>query len=222
MHMKLLDFENLAKGSAQQRQAYEALQKIELFQGLSSYSPLLVGAIPLGVDIESSSLEVVCSADNLEGFAAKATELLSSQESFYCEHKILRARPAVLVSFRSGGFTTRILAQDVSSFTQNAVVQMLVEARLLAFAPSEVRDEIRVLKRQGLSTEQAFVRCFDLDMVLNKKDPFEKRAGELPKSIPDVALAAVKDVAGELILKAALMPDHELLTLAHRYRFRPQ
>jgi hypothetical protein len=203
MHMKLLEVESLARGNERQKLAYETLKQLDLFSRLERFAPLLVGAIPLGVELETSSLEIVCSAENLEEFGHFITASLSVLADFYIEHKLVRDRPAVLVSFKADTFAIRILAQEISSFTQNSVVQMLLEARLLAFAPKEVREEIRTLKRQGLSTEDAFVRCFDLDMVLNKE-------------------ASAEVDSGAMILKAARMPDHEILMLAHRYRFKPQ
>jgi hypothetical protein len=69
---------------------------------------------------------------------------------------------------------------------------MLLEARLLSFAPSEAREAIRAEIAKGATVEDAFATCFDL-------------AGD----------------ARDELLKASRLTDREILSLTHRFRFRP-
>jgi hypothetical protein len=191
MHLKLLDLDHLANGTERQKQAYGALKNLALFERLKPYSPVLAGTIPLDVDVPSSDLDVICSAQNLESFAQDVTSHFGGKEGFKLEHKMIRGAPTVLARFLAEGFPVEIFAQSQSVFTQNAVLHMLIEARLLAFAPKEARDQIRSLKLSGVKTEPAFAEVFDIE-----GDAYEE------------------------LLKIARLPDREILMIAHRFRWK--
>ena len=191
--MKFLDLETLAKGNERQKKAHAALHSLQLIEKLKEYSPVLAGTIPIDVDIESSDLDIICSAENLEEFGARVKDAYGDQKGFEINHKVHRNQPTVIVRFRAHGFPVELFAQAASVFTQPAVVHMLIEARLLAFAPPEARAKVRLLKRTGLKTEPAFAEVFDI-----KGDPYEE------------------------LLKIANKPDHEILMIAHRFLFMQQ
>ena len=190
MHMKLLDIETLAKGTPRQREAYDTLKNLKLFELLRAESPVLAGTIPLDLDVETSDLDIICSAENLEAFSEKVKRNFAHEVGFSIEFKLIRNRPTVLARFRAGTFPVEIFAQDASVFTQPAVLHMLIEARLLAFAPREAKEKIRELKRGGMKTEPAFAKCFEIE-----GDPYEE------------------------LLKISRQPDHEILMITHRFRF---
>lgn len=192
MHMKLLDIANLASGTERQKKALSALTTLRLFDVLKAHSPVLTGAIPLDLETPESAIEVICSTDNLENFGYELSTLLGSHERFALHHQMIRGRPAVTASFHALDFAFEILGQEASVFTQPGVVLMLTEARLLTFAPQEIRDRIRALKRTGHTTEAAFAICLALT-----GDPTEE------------------------IMKISRMPDHEMLQVTHRFRFAP-
>lgn len=191
--MKLLDLETMARGNERQKKAYEALRALELFDKLKAYTPVLAGTVPIDVDLPSSDLDVICSAPNLENFAKELQTLYGAQEGFDLHHKLFRSQPAVVARFKAGGFVIEIFAQGSSVFTQPAVIHMLIEARLLAFAAPAAKEKIRLLKQTGMKTEPAFAETFDI-----KGDAFEE------------------------LLKIAHMPDHEILMIAHRFHFMQQ
>jgi hypothetical protein len=193
MHMKLLDPENLARGTETQQKAYQALKNLKIFETLKDHSPVLAGTIPLDVDIPGSDLDVICSTENLESFAQTLVREFGSFSGFALKHTIVRSEPTVIARFEAEGFPIEIFAQSSSVFTQPAVVHMLIEARLLTFAPREAREMIRALKQSGIKTEPAFAQCFEIE-----GDPYEE------------------------LLKISRLPDHEILNLTHRFRFRPQ
>lgn len=191
--MKLLDLETMSRGNDRQKKAYAALRKIELFEKLKAYSPVLAGTVPIDVDIPSSDLDVICSVPNLEAFAHELKDLYGTYDGFDLHHKLFRSQPTVVARFNAEGEKIEIFAQPASVFTQPAVLHMLIEARLLAFAPPEAREKIRQFKLTGMKTEPAFAEVFD-----------------------------IKGNAFEELLKIANMPDHEILMIAHRFIFMQQ
>lgn len=53
-------FADLQTGTHSQQLAYRLLTELDLMNALKHYSPVLCGTIPLGIDIPSSDLDVIC------------------------------------------------------------------------------------------------------------------------------------------------------------------
>lgn len=191
MHMKLLDPVILSRGTASQRKAFETLSRLAIFEKLQPYSPVLAGTYPIDLDIEGSDLDIICASSNLEELSQLLQSTYGSESAFQIEHKVVHNRPTVIVRFRADEFPIEIFAQSQSVMAQDSVIHMLVEARLLAFAPPTAREYIRALKRSGMKTEPAFAECFEI-----KGDPYEE------------------------LLKIARLTDREILQIAHRFHFR--
>ncbi|QOS99065.1 DUF4269 domain-containing protein [Brevibacterium sp. JNUCC-42] len=58
IHLDKPDY--LQIGNDRQKQAFIVLQELELFNQLSIYDPVLTGTIPLGIDIATSDLDIIC------------------------------------------------------------------------------------------------------------------------------------------------------------------
>jgi hypothetical protein len=190
MHMNLLDIQTLSKGTERQKQAFQVLQRLGVAELLKDHSPVIVGAIAIDVDTDETTLELVCSAENLETFSEDVNEYFRECENFELHHTVVRKQPTVTAKFTAYDFTIEVFAQGASVFTQPEVVLTLLGARLLAFAPKEAREKIRELMKRGQTYEQALAACFELT-----GDPLEE------------------------LLKLAKMPDREILNIAHRLRF---
>ncbi len=188
--MELLDLKTLSRGTERQKLAYQALQRLGIFELLKEHCPVVAGSIPIDVDLPDSPLEIFCSTDNLETFSEDVNQHFRDCEKFELHHTVIRNQPTVTAKFSSYEFHIELFAQGQSVFTQPAVVCTLVEARLLTFAPKEAKDKIRELKNKGLSTDQAFAQCFEI-------------AGD----------------AREELLKMSKLTDKEILNIAHRMRF---
>ena len=192
MHMKLLDLETMSRGTDRQKQAYKTLQDLNVFEKLKSNSPVLAGAIPLDLESQTSDnfLEVICSTENLEDFAAEAEKNFGDQPGFGLAHLLVNSKPTVLVTFQTVEFPIEIFTQMESVFTQSAVVNMLVEARLLAFAPKTAKEAVRAQINLGSTIEEAFAHVFEI-----QGDP------------------------GAELLKLSRSTDRDVLMVAHRFHF---
>lgn len=60
MEKQFKSIKYLEEGNAKQRLAYNTLQKSKVFNILSQYNPVLVGTIPIDIDIASSDLDIIC------------------------------------------------------------------------------------------------------------------------------------------------------------------
>lgn len=164
----LHDLRYLQSGTARQRSAFAAIDRLGVMRDLAAYTPALAGTVPLDVDVETSDLDVICRAADLAEFGDLVRRLYGGLEGFALSRYRVRAVESVVSSFRHGGWGFEVFAQDVPVAEQWACLHLLAEARLLAAGGEAARGAIRALKRQGLKTEPAFARHFGL-----AGDPFE-------------------------------------------------
>lgn len=180
--MNYLQFpEHLSTGNARQRAAFDALKKLEVFDILRSYQPIVAGTIPIDVDIPGSDIDVICQACDLDQFGHLVEQSFRFLEGFQRE----QSKAFFTASFRAHGFTLEIYAEDKQTTEQNAYRHMIAEDRLLRAAAPEAREEIRAQKKAGLKTEPAFAKVFQIE-----GDPY----AELLK-LADAPEATISEIA---------------------------
>lgn len=62
------DISYLKEGNNTQIKSYEILKRINIFEVLKDYNPILIGTIPIQINIESSDLDIVCEVENFVTF----------------------------------------------------------------------------------------------------------------------------------------------------------
>lgn len=154
-----------------QHDALRVLHALGIPALLAAYAPTLAGTVPIGVDIESSDLDVLCHASNIDAFAADVRRLYSGESGFDLRRPEKAGIPSVVADFVRDGWPVQIFAQPVPVERQRGWLHLVAEARLLALAGPDVRAAIRALKRSGVKTEPAFARLFGLP-----GDPYETLA----------------------------------------------
>lgn len=178
----------LLRGTERQQAAYRLLRELRLFEQLRDYTPVLVGTIPLGIDVAGSDLDIICEVHDLEGFAHRVASAFGHQPDFRLKRKRINGLPTVVAGFTAStegyAFPVEVFGQPRPVTAQNAYRHMVVEARLLALGGEPARQAIRRLKQQGLKTEPAFARYFRLE-----RDPYQALL-ELA-ALDDEALAAL-------------------------------
>ncbi len=63
-----MDISYLNKGNEIQIKSYKILTKINIFNILKSYNPILVGTIPIDINIENSDLDIICKVEDFTTF----------------------------------------------------------------------------------------------------------------------------------------------------------
>lgn len=146
----------LQSGNARQQLAYDVLTRNNVLTSLQPFDPLLVGTIPIQIDIESSDLDIICYYADQRAFVDFLTTTFGSADSFTSWTKHEPAAQAVVASFWLDGFEIEIFGQAIPTKQQYAYRHMLVEHKLLTERGEEFRQQIIALKRQGYKTEPAF------------------------------------------------------------------
>jgi hypothetical protein len=157
----------LQHGNPKQQEVYKTLISSGVMDALSLYDPLLVGTIPINIDIEDSDLDIICNYEDSSEFSGNLITLFHDLDDFEVIEDI--ENDAIIARFTIDGFKFEIFAQDVPVKEQLAYKHMLIEHEILAKHGEAFRQEVLNLKRQGLKTEPAFGVLLGLD-----KDPYEE------------------------------------------------
>lgn len=152
----------LKTGNPRQQQAHKVLEELGIMEKLQAFSPLLAGTIPIGIDIETSDLDIIGCYKNAPDFAAVLQHHFGDQNGFRIAVKTKRETETVVSGFVSGGFVIEIFGQPVPVQQQNAWRHMLIENAILQEQGEEFRRQIIGLKKQGIKTELAFAQLLGL------------------------------------------------------------
>jgi len=153
------DISYLNYGNVKQKKIYEILINTKVLDILNDYIPVLVGTIPIGIDIENSDIDIVCKVDNFDVFE----EVLVSNFRKYKDFKITHKEDKVLVcNFIVNDVQIEIYGSNEDTDKSNGYRHMIIEDRLINLYGEAFKKEIISLKIKGLKTEPAFAKVLNL------------------------------------------------------------
>ncbi len=161
------NIEYLKSGAERQQQAYRVLTAYQVLDKLEAYTPVLVGTIPINIDIESSDLDILCYWTDKREFMIAAQQLFGNQPRFCMRED--EENEAVIVNFLLDDLEVELFGQNIPVKEQRAYRHMIVEHELLYKHGDEFRKMIIELKKQGYKTEPAFAHLLGLE-----GDPYEE------------------------------------------------
>lgn len=145
----------------------------QLFRELAPYTPTLVGTYPLGLQVVSSDLDILCSCEDLEAFERHVARFLEELGGIPFQTARVRLAPEASVThFPWAEFAIEVFAQALPIHEQMGFRHMVMEGRLLLLGGTALRDAVRGHKLTGLKTEPAFARALKL-----KGDPYAALLG---------------------------------------------
>ena len=156
MSISFDDIAYLQQGNDRQRQAYAVLTNNQILSKLKQFDPILVGTIPINIDIENSDLDIICCFADNGAFQKTIREHFSKEESFTIREQPNLDSLAIVANFFVDGFEIEIFGQAIPTKQQFAYRHLLVEHNLLNEYGEAFRQQIIDLKRQGHKTELAF------------------------------------------------------------------
>ncbi|MFW0715759.1 DUF4269 domain-containing protein [Pedobacter sp. N23S346] len=158
--MNFLDITYLKSGTEKQQKAYQILTTNSILEKLNSYTPILVGTIPINIDVETSDLDIVCNVQDKEEFINTLKTYFSNENGFIIsENSMLKS---IKANFLIEDFEIEIFGQNIPSQEQNGYRHMLIEHKVLVEKGEAFRLEIIKLKKQGYKTEPAFAKLLGL------------------------------------------------------------
>jgi len=170
-----IDFSNieyLRNGNERQRRAFAVLTKHQILQSLREFDPILVGTIPINIDIVGSDLDIICHYRDESAFTSTVKMLFNAFAGFHITETRKQGQSAIIVRFHVDEFEVEIFGQNVPTKLQLAYRHMIIEHKLLSTRDASFRQDIIDLKQQGHKTEPAFAIALGL-----KGNPYEALLG---------------------------------------------
>jgi hypothetical protein len=156
------NIEYLQYGTKRQRQAYSVLTDNQIFSKLKNFDPILVGTIPINIDIENSDLDIICCYSDLEEFQKYIIDNFTNERNFTINEQSSFDTIAIVANFFLGDFEIEIFAQTIPTKEQFAYRHLIIEHNLLKKFGDDFRHQIINLKTQGYKTEPAFAFALGL------------------------------------------------------------
>lgn len=149
----------LKYGNQFQQSCFHILSELGIVEFLSVYNPLLVGTIPLGINIEGSDADIICCATDLKILQLSVFNEYGAMPGFSDQISDKR----YVASFTYSDLPIEIYAEDCPTEIQNGYRHMVIEDRILNIAGEPFKSEIIRLKKSGYKTEPAFGKLLNLD-----------------------------------------------------------
>lgn len=153
----------LKSGIKKQQQAYDILTKNSILDTLKDHHPILVGTIPINIDIDSSDLDIICYFTDKDSFKSLLINYFGNIDNFKIWEKTTHGPLAVVANFFIDGVEIEIFGQNKPTTEQNAYRHMLIEHQLLIKHGEDFRKKIIDLKKKGYKTEPAFAMVLGLE-----------------------------------------------------------
>lgn len=160
-------FERMQMGTKKQQDAYTVIMDLDIMNELSTYTPVLCGTFPIGINISGSDLDIIMEVQELEPFEELIQTLYNKQDDFTIKRKTINGKEVVKANFTFRDFEFELFGQDQPVHMQRAYLHMMVEHELLQKYPA-LKQRVIHLKNQGYKTEPAFCEFFDIT-----GDPYE-------------------------------------------------
>lgn len=151
----------LKTGNHKQQKVYQVLVDNHVLEKLSNFAPILVGTIPINIDIASSDLDIICYVLEKETFVDTLNNNFGKEKSFIIsENQVLNS---IKANFFIDKFEFEIFGQNIETTQQNAYQHMIIGYKILLEKGEKFRQEIIKLKEEGIKTEPAFAKLLGLE-----------------------------------------------------------
>lgn len=162
MNINFDNIEYLQHGSNRQRQAYSTLTNSQILSKLKRFDPILVGTIPINIDIENSDIDIICCFTDKRNFIETITDNFRNEKDFTIREQQNIDALAIVAIFVINNFEIEIFGQSIPTKQQFAYKHLVIEYNLLNQYGEKFRQQIIELKRQGHKTEPAFALALGL------------------------------------------------------------
>lgn len=140
----------------------EALERTEVLPKLAAFNPHVVGTPPLGLDLPTSDIDIICFAPDADAFTCAVWNAFGMRPEFRVWQRIGLDRP-IVAQFADAGWIIEMFGQASSISEQCGWRHFLLEQRLLALGGDAFRIAVMTRRNDGMKTEPAFAAVLGLD-----------------------------------------------------------
>jgi hypothetical protein len=163
---KMINFDNikyLQEGNDVQRKVFNIVSHSYIIQSLKNYSPIIVGSIPINVNIKESDIDIICHYTNKVEFKNTLITLFNKREEFIITEFLNYGIETVTSNFKIDGFEIEVFGQNVPTKEQLAYRHLLIEHKLLLQYGEPLRMYVVDQKLKGSKTEPAFCNWLGIE-----------------------------------------------------------
>ncbi|MDR7856773.1 DUF4269 domain-containing protein [Tissierella sp.] len=158
-----LEIEYLKSGNIKQQEVYKVLEELNIIETLDMYNPILVGTIPIEIDLPESDLDIICEVYDFVKFEELLKLIYGSYKEFDCRIREVDGIIRVVCNFIYNEWMFEIFGQAIPTVEQNAYKHMIIEHKILNVLSSKARETVISLKKNKLKTEPAFGELLNID-----------------------------------------------------------
>ncbi|GEM_PF-547904 len=155
-----IDFRNityLETGNIKQRNIHRLNHKYNI---LKVYNPIVVGTIPININIETSDVDIILYTQNFDQLEMKLRHDFSQFQNFLLERI---AKNIAVCGFSIEGQVFEPYATDKETEEQNGYLHMIKEYEIIEVKGEDFAAKVRMLKTKGVKTEPAFCPLLKLE-----------------------------------------------------------
>jgi len=89
------------------------IEQLDFNHKLNAYNPTPIGTPPLNIDIESSDIDIACTAEKLVEFETVVSKLYSHHSNYYSDYFRSRGNDGVRVSFIFDNWEIELFCQSI-------------------------------------------------------------------------------------------------------------
>lgn len=152
----------LSTGTEIQKQVFDLLTSMRIFNDLREYEPILVGTVPIKINVVGSDLDIICEVLDFDKFEKIVRSHYAKMINFSCVRRTVNGIPRIKVNFVYDDWPIEIFGQPLKTTEQNGFKHMIVEARILELTDEKFKNKIITMKSNGIKTEPAFTQVIGL------------------------------------------------------------
>ena len=153
-----IDISYLVHGNDKQKLVYYILCEHHILNKLNAYKPIVVGTLPIEIDIPNSDVDIICEVSDFNQFHILVKKEFSKFEGFNFQIE----ESHYVANFSIDGLPIEIYAENKPSQYQNGYLHMMIEYRLIQLLGADFKVRVINLKQQGHKTEPAFGKLLGL------------------------------------------------------------
>jgi len=164
--MENIDFTTIAyleNGNEIQQKTFRIISEYNILQKLESYHPLVVGTIPINIDIENSDVDIILQTNNVEKLKDIILLYFQQFDDFSVVINEKDSEKILVSNFTIDNLPFEIYASSIPTDNQNGYLHMLKEYEILQHLGEDFRKDVIHLKENGYKTEPAFCKLLNIE-----------------------------------------------------------
>lgn len=139
----------------------EALKRTNIIDVLGKFDPHVAGTPPLGLDVPTSDIDVLCYAPDPDAFTQAVWEAYATCDAFSIRQWTGRENP-IIATFAAADWTFELFGHVLPVSEQHGWKHFHVQHRLLTIGGNPFRAAVMELRDDGMKTEPAFASALGL------------------------------------------------------------